>query len=318
MNVLITGANGFVGSALCKASLKNGWHPKGALWKLDKQKGLPEGTKSVEIDSIGPDTHWEEALQETDCVIHLAARVHVMNDTEKDPLQTYRLVNTEGTRHLAEEAARMGVKRFVYISTVKVNGEENDRPYQETNTPDPKDPYGVSKWEAEQALMKISRDSGMEIVNIRPPLVYGPGVRANFLNLLKLVNKGIPLPMGCVNNRRSLVFLGNFVDGILKCAEHPKAVGETFLISDGDDKSTRELIILLANIMDKKIWIVPVPVSLLMLGGKILGKSAVISRLVDSLMLDVSKIKSTLDWKPPFSMEKGLKQTITWFKSNQN
>jgi UDP-glucose 4-epimerase len=232
-----------------------------------------------------------------------------MNDKASDPLAEFREVNTEGTLNLACQAAQAGVKRFVFISTIKVNGEGRDAPYRETDAAAPKDAYAISKWEAEQGLRQIEQETGMEVVILRPPLVYGSGVKANFQRLLHVVRRGWPLPLGAIHNRRSLLYLGNFVDAIRLCLEHPAAAGQTFLLDDGEPVSTPELIRAVARAMGRPARLLAVPVGMLKFAGALLGKRAAIARLADSLYVDSSAIRSRLGWVPPFSMEAGLATT---------
>jgi nucleoside-diphosphate-sugar epimerase len=224
---------------------------------------LPSGVEGVMVGDIGSETDWSEALDGIEGIVHLAARVHVMRESVVDPLAAFRDVNVAGTECLARQAAEAGVKRLVYLSSVKVHGEENDVPYSEEDTLLSQDPYGVSKYEAEEVLKKVAVETGLEIVILRPPLVYGLGVKANFLRLLKLIHKGIPLPLGLVRNRRSMVYLDNLVSGILACLEHHRAAGETFLVSDGEDVSTAELVQKMASAMGRRAVFLPVPVFML-------------------------------------------------------
>jgi nucleoside-diphosphate-sugar epimerase len=250
-----------------------------------------------------------------DCVVHLAARVHVMNDTAADPLAEFRRTNTAGTEHLARCAAAAGVKRLVFVSTIKVNGEETrDRPFIESDPACPGDPYGISKWEAEQVLARVAADTGLEYVILRPPLVYGPGVKGNFLKLLSAIERGVPLPLAAIANRRSLLYLGNLVDALILAATHSLAAGKTFLVSDGQDVSSPELILRLAKEMDAPGRLLHCPRSLLRLGGRLLGRADAVSRLVESLQVDSSAIRSELGWEPPFSLEDGLKATAEWYR----
>ena len=312
MNILITGANGFIGRALCKRLLADGYQVRETVRSAAQMTALPSGVEGAMVGNIGLETDWSEALDGIDGIVHLAARVHVMRESAADPLAVFRQVNVEGTKCLAIAAANAGVKRFVYISSVKVNGESRSDPYTEMDKPEPQDPYAVSKWEAEQILAEISSATGIEIVIIRPPLVYGPNVRANFLRLLRWVNKGVPLPLGMVDNRRSLVSLDNLVDFLITCIEHPAAAGETFLVSDGEDLSTPALIRRIALSMNIPARLIPVPVCLLRLGGSLLGKKSEVDRLCGSLQVDISKAKSVLGWKPPLSVDEGLAKTADW------
>lgn len=307
--VLITGANGFLGQNLCTEMLRQGWRVKAATRSVDP---LIAGAKPVMVGSIDGETNWADALSGVDAVVHLAARVHVMRDEAADLLAEFRAVNVEGTLNLARQAAKAGVRRFIYLSSIKVNGEEtaSERPFTEEDQPAPQDAYAVSKWEAELALHNISDATGLEVVILRPPLVYGQGVKANFLRLLDMVNKNIPLPLSMINNKRSMIYIGNLVDAIIKCIEHPDAANQTFLVSDGQDISTPELIKMIAEAMGKKARLFPCPVSLLKMMGKVSGKSAEIERLTGSLQVDSSKIRMTLNSTPPHTIEEGIIETV--------
>jgi UDP-glucose 4-epimerase len=304
MKVLVTGATGFVGTALCDRLAAYGHKVVPAV---RSKSGWPH---EVVVGNLDASTDWRPALTGCDAVIHLAARVHVMNDASLNPLALYRATNTEATLNLARQAAEVGVKRFVFISTIKVNGEGRDAAYSETDAPAPQDAYAISKWEAEQGLMRIARESGLEVVILRPPLVYGPGVKANFLRLMQLVQRGWPLPLGAIRNRRSLLYLGNFVDAIRLCVEHPTAAGQTFLLDDGQPVSTPELIRALARAMGRPARLLGVPVRVLEFMGVLLGKRAAVARLTGSLWVDSSFIRSRLNWTPPYSMEAGLAATV--------
>jgi nucleoside-diphosphate-sugar epimerase len=236
-----------------------------------------------------------------------------MTDRAPDPLQEFRRVNLVWTERLARAAASQGVRRFVYLSSIKVNGEQSVTPFTEQDAPKPQDPYGVSKWEAEQALAHVSAETGIETVVVRSPLVYGPGVRGNFLQLLKIVQRGVPLPIASVQNRRSLVYRGNLVDALLCCMRDGRAAGQTYLVSDGEDLSTPELIWRLGMAMGVKARLWPFPLPLLRWLGELVGKKEVIDRLLGSLQVDSSKIKRELDWHPPFSIDRGLTETAAWF-----
>lgn len=310
----MTGANGFIGNALCQRLLSEGYQVKGTFRRLSRQLG-DENLITTIIEDINFKTDWIKALEGMETVVHLAARVHMMAENANNPLAAYRLVNVDGTRHLAESAARAGVKRFVYLSSVKVNGEENAKAYTETNEPSPEDAYGISKMEGESALKAISEKSGMEFVIIRPPLVYGPEVKANFLALMRLIDRKIPLPFASVTNRRSFVYLGNLIDCIFNCMTHPAAAGQTYLVSDDRDVSTPGLIRLIAASLKKPVFLIPFPKVLLRLIGKLLGKGDAIKRLFGSLTVDISKIKRELEWTPPFTIESGLLHTANWYKT---
>lgn len=306
--VLVTGANGFVGHTLCKELSMRHFSVLSTV--RSKMANVPYST--VLIDAIGPESNWFTALKEVRVVIHLAARVHVMHDTAIDPLEDFRKINVKGTLNLARQAAIAGVQRFVFISSVKVNGEQTKpgHAFTEADNPAPQDSYGISKMEAEQGLRKIAQETGMEVVIIRPPLVYGPGVKANFAALIQTVQKGWPLPLGAIHNQRSLIGLDNLVDFILTCTTHPLAANETFLISDDHDISTTELVQGLAKAAGKKSWLIPVPSWLLLLSGRLLGQRAAIHRLCGNLQVDISKAKQLLGWAPPISIEEGLRRSV--------
>jgi nucleoside-diphosphate-sugar epimerase len=248
-------------------------------------------------------------------VVHLAARVHVMADDASDSLREFRQVNCVWTERLARAAASQGVRRFVYLSSIKVNGEQTVVPFTEQDPPKPQDPYGASKWEAEEALARVSTKTGMETVVVRSPLVYGPGVKGNFLQLLNILRRGIPLPLASIRNQRSLVYLGNLVDALVRCIQDPRAAGRTYLVSDGEDLSTPELVRRLGDAMGSKVCLWPCPTPLLYWMGQVTGKMGMIDRLVGSLQVNSSKIQTELDWHPPFTVAAGLSETATWFRA---
>ncbi|MEQ1661162.1 MAG: SDR family oxidoreductase [Thiobacillus sp.] len=304
MKIAVTGATGFVGSALSRHLMANNHIVVPAVRHAS---GLD---REMVVGNIDAATDWHFALTGCDAVVHLAARVHVMSDTAQNPLALYRATNSDATLNLARQAARAGVKRFVFISTIKVNGEGRDEPYRETDIPAPEDPYAISKWEAERGLQKIAQETGLEVVILRPPLVYGPGVKANFRRLLDVVARGWLLPLGAINNRRSLLYLGNFVDAIRVCIEHPAAAGQIFMIDDGQPVSTPELVRAVARAMGRPARLLSVPVGGLALAGALLGKRAAMARLTGSLWVDSSHIRTRLGWTPPFTMEAGLAETV--------
>ncbi|EHU9446730.1 SDR family oxidoreductase [Vibrio vulnificus] len=310
MNILLTGASGFIGSKLLEELPANNI----LILGRDNPKGLPsEKFFKLEIDN---DTDYSVALSGVGVVVHLAARVHVMNDAVSNPLEEYREVNTRGTVNLARQAASAGVKRFVFVSSIKVNGEgtSQDRPFTSADLHAPEDDYGLSKSEAEQQLFEIAKEAGMEVVVIRPTLVYGPGVKANFAALMNLVSKGIPLPFGCITkNKRSLVSVDNLVDLIITCLDHPKAANQVFLVSDDHDVSTSEMVRQMALALVKRTWQLPVPVWCYNLAGKLFNKSDVVDRLTGSLQVDITHTKETLGWTPPQSLQEGFKQTAEAF-----
>jgi nucleoside-diphosphate-sugar epimerase len=306
-NFLVTGANGFLGRILCK-ELGDLGYPFKAACRNSKETSL---SNVVEIPNIDAKTDWSAALKEVDVVIHLAARVHVMKESSTYPLYEFRKVNVDGTKRLALQAAEAGVKRLIYVSSIKVNGEKTtSKPFDESDPAAPEDAYGISKYEAELVLHDISKNTGLEIVIIRPPLIYGPSVKGNLLQLIKVLTTGIPLPLGSIKNLRSLLYVDNLVEALILCATHPKAAGKTYLISDGDDVSTPALIKTLAEALGLKAKLLNCPVFLLNALGKIAGKSEQVNRLTESLQVNNSKIMRELGWKPKFSLLEGLKQTF--------
>lgn len=308
-NVLVTGALGFVGRALCSRLAADGSRVRAA--SRNSQQDLP--AEQVIISGIDPQTDWTEALASVGTVVHLAAHVHVMKSGAEDE-RLFNEVNVAGTRHLAESAAASGVRRFIYLSTVKVHGEQTEeQPFSEQSPFSPQDAYSRSKAEAEAILKRIGQASSMEIVIIRPPLVYGPGVKANFLQLLKLVHRRIPLPLGAIHNARSLIYLDNLVDAVMTCIQHPSAANEAFLVSDGEDLSTADLVRMIAKAMGVRVFLPPVPPDLLRFGGKMLGKGDIVGRLTESLQVDSSFIQNKLGWIPPHTAEEGLRKTVQWF-----
>lgn len=303
--ILITGVNGFVGRYLYGVLTYAGYSVRGTV--RDASKAL-DGHATVAVGTIDAATDWSPALQDIDCVVHLAARVHVMRETAADVLAAFRIVNVDGSANLARQAAASGVKRFIYLSSIKVNGERTvDRPFSADDQPHPKDAYGQSKWEAEQALRGIGASTGLEIVIIRPPLIVGSGVKGNLWRLLRLIEKGWPLPFGSIRNGRSLVGIGNLCDLIRVCIEHSNAPGEVFLASDGDDLSTPQLLQHLAAALHKSLRLLPMPVGLLQGLGKISGMSAAIARLTGDLRVDICKNRELLGWTPPYSVTDSLR-----------
>ena len=317
MNILITGATGFVGRQLIEMLSS---HSQFSLVAAIRRKNntLSNKIKKVAIDDLGPNNSWSEALDNIDVIIHTAARVHVMNDDVKDPLLEFRKINVEGTLNLARQAAKAGVKRFVFLSSIKVNGESTNlnQPFTEADSPAPVDPYGISKFETEIGLYKLAEETEMEVVCIRPTLVYGPGVKANFFSMMKWLYRGVPLPFGLIHNKRSLVALDNLVDLIVTCVEHPAAANETFLVSDDDDLSTTELLNRVANVMGKKSRLLPVNQKIIEFGLRLIGKKDLSQRLSGSLQVDISKAKRLLNWTPPVSVDEGLRKTAEHFLSS--
>ena len=303
--MLITGATGFVGTGLCQKA-------DDAELKIRRALRSGTGKNEIVIGEIGPYTDWSAALKGIKTVIHLAARVHVMKDKAEGSLAEFRRVNVEGTLNLARQAVNAGVKRLIFISSIKVSGESTHygKPFTAMDVPNPQDAYAISKFEAEQGLRELEKDTGLEVIIIRPPLVYGPGVKANFLKLMQAVYKGLPLPLGLVQNKRSLVALDNFVDLIISCIHHPAAARQTFLVSDGEDLSMPELIGKLAKAMGKKSRLLPVPPALLSLGGTIAGKRVEMDRLISSLQVDINHTLEVLGWYPKLTVEQGISETV--------
>ncbi|WP_444909457.1 UDP-glucose 4-epimerase family protein [Microbulbifer sp. TRSA005] len=301
--VLLTGASGFIGSALLSAL------------RSKRVKVLPVYRHEVEgglyVPRIDAETDWGTTLNNIDVVIHTAARVHVMQESAVDPLAEFRKVNLEGTLQLARQAASSGVKRFIFLSSIKVNGESTTGrgPFTAEEPSNPVDPYGISKKEAEDALIALAEETGLEVVVIRPPLVYGPGVKANFQSMMRWLQKGIPLPLGSINNRRSLVSVYNLIDLITVCIEHPNARNQVFLVSDGLDMSITDLLRRLSRSLRCRALLIPVPASVLIFTLSLLGKRAVADRLCGSLQVDIGKTMNLLDWQPPVSVEEGLAKT---------
>ena len=303
--LLITGSHGFVGNALFERLRAEGCDPL----RVSRQALRPSELAVGEIDLT---TDWSMAFIDGAVVIHLAARVHVMNDTATDPLTAFRAVNVDGTLNLARQAVAARVKRFVFISSVKVNGESTDpgKAFSEADTPNPQNPYGISKHEAEVGLREIARTTGMQVVIIRPTLVYGKGVKGNFKSLMKLVASGIPLPLAFIHNLRSFVGIDNLVDFIVTCITHPAAANETFLVSDGEDLSTPDLIRRMARAMNRPARLLSVPVWTLKVGASLIGKGGAVQRLCGNLQVDISKSRTLLGWNPPFSVDEGLKRAV--------
>ena len=317
MKILLTGSTGFLGKVLV-TELVNHDVELIQIGRDDKKKN---NRNYIYTDGFDSDSQFNLDIYKCDVAIHCAARVHVMNDSSVDPLEDFRAVNTYGALNLAQKAADAGVKRFIFISSIKVNGESTELglPFKPDTNFIPTDPYGLSKYEAEVGLRKIAEKTGMEMVIIRPPLVYGPGVKANFVAMMKWVDKGFPLPLGGIKqNKRSLVSVDNLVDLIITCIEHPNAANQTFLVSDDDDVSTSQLLSNMATALDVSNRLLPVPGSWISLAAKLIGKPAISQRLCGSLQVDISKTKELLDWKPPYSMAECMKKTADAFLKNNS
>ena len=306
--ILLTGVTGFVGRALVNEMLRLELTVVAAVRSLSAD--LPGDVRQYVVGDLLLNTEWSLALNDIDVVIHSAARVHIMDDRVADPLSEFRKVNVDGTLNLARQAAEEGVKRFVFISSIKVNGEitSDGCPFRPDDNINVTDPYGLSKYEAEQGLLALAKSTSIEVVIIRPPLIYGPGVKANFRSLLKWVNRGLPLPFALIQNKKSFIALDNLVNFIIHCVDHPKAANEIFLISDGEDVSTAELLRKIAKAFDKKAILLPIPVSLMKVVAKGLGKEDVANRLFGSLQVDSSKARDLLGWEPVITMDEQLKK----------
>ncbi|TDX32160.1 nucleoside-diphosphate-sugar epimerase [Modicisalibacter xianhensis] len=272
------------------------------------------------IGELSSESDWSEALRDCSAVVHCAARVHVMDDTEADPLAAFRSANVQGTLNLARQAAQAGVARFVFISSIKVNGEQTTRDtfFTAEDEPAPRDPYGISKLEAERGLFVLAEETGMEVVIIRPPLVYGPGVRANFASMMRWLDKGVPLPFGAIHNRRSLVARSNLVDLIMTCLEHPAAANQVFLAGDGEDLSTTQLLHRVGQALGKPARLLPIPIKLLEIAAGVAGKHAIAQRLCGSLRVDISKTQKLLGWRPQVSVDQALNETAQAYLNSQN
>jgi nucleoside-diphosphate-sugar epimerase len=306
--ILVTGARGFVGSALVRRLVAQTPHQSLVVSSRDSGGNWPVQVHSFAMGDLLPSTDWTAPLNGVHQVVHTAARVHVMADTVTNPLVEYRRVNVQGTINFAQQAAAAGVRRFVFISSVKVNGETTQfgKPFKPDATPAPEDPYGISKMEAELGLRKIADNTGMEVVIIRPPLVYGQGVKANFASMMLWLQYGVPLPLGAIHNQRSFVSLYNLVDLIFTCLTHPAAANQTFMVSDDEDISTSELLRRMGQAMGRRTWLLPVPESWLKLAAGLLGRTDMAQRLCSSLQVDISKTRQLLGWTPPLTLDEGL------------
>ncbi len=319
MRVLVTGATGFVGKAVLASSVSDSTCQFRGAVRRDAPD-MPTGVEPVRVGDLAPDTDWSRAVSGVDAIVHTAARVHVMRDSAADPLAEFRRVNVAGTLNLARQAVDAGVRRFVFISSIKVNGEQTlpGRPYTAEDVPAPIDPYGISKHEAEQGLRQLAQETGLEVVIIRPVLVYGPGVKANFLSMMRWLHQGIPLPLGAIHNQRSLVALDNLVDLIVTCLHHPAAANQTFLVSDGEDLSTTALLRRTAAALGRPARLIPVPALVLRTAARLLGKADFAQRLCGSLQVDISKTRELLGWLPLVSVDEALRKTARHFLRQLN
>jgi nucleoside-diphosphate-sugar epimerase len=311
--VLVTGASGFIGSVLCEALAQAGYRVRAAL-RTDRTVAISVAEKEV-VGDINSTCDWTLALEGVDSIIHAAARAHVLHNGAA-LASLYTETNERGTQCLVTAAVRAQVRRFIYLSSVKVNGEGTGcRGYTALDEPHPQDPYGISKWHAEKHVIQIAAGSGMEAVIVRSPLVYGPGVRANFLRLMRLVERGWPLPFGAVRNKRSLVNIWNLCDLLLHALTHPSAPGRTWMVSDGEDLSTAELLRRIGDAMSRRVRLLPVPVSVLRLCGALVGRRAEIARLSSSLVVDITQTRADLGWAPPVKVDEALARTVAWYLS---
>jgi UDP-glucose 4-epimerase len=317
MRILVTGATGFIGRELLGRLARDDYTLSATVRNASSQ--LPVGVRKVVIGDIGPDTDWSYSLKGINAIVHLAARVHVLRDKVKDPLSQFRNINTLGTIRLARMAADAGVGRFVFLSSIKVNGENTSpgQPFLPDDAPAPNDPYGISKLEAEIGLLSLASESGMEVTIIRPTMVYGPGVKGNFLSLMKLVDKRIPLPFGAIYNSRSLTALGNLIDLIAICLEHPAAANQVFLASDGMDISTADLLRAVGVALSRPALLVPIPASPMATIGTLLGQNALVNRLLGDLQADIGKNAKLLGWRPPVLLQKELERTVDHYRKSR-
>lgn len=310
-SVLLTGSTGFVGRALALQISRNSHFLLSVALRAPRED--VRIARQFVTGDLSATTDWSSAVAGQQIVVHAAARVHVINDDADHPLSVFRAVNVDGTLNLARQAARAGVRRFVFVSSIKVNGERTavSVPFKPNDSPCPEDPYAISKHEAEVGLRQIAEETGMEVVIVRPPLVYGPKVKGNFATMLRWVQHGIPLPLGAVTeNRRSLVALDNLVDLLVVCMDHPAAANETFLVSDGEDLSTTDLLYRLGNVINKRARLLAVPPYFVQLGAKLLGKGDMVQRLLGSLQVDISYTCQKLEWEPPVCTDEGLRRTV--------
>lgn len=312
--VLITGGTGFIGRVLCGALQGAGMRYRLALRALRVDDPLRDG--DCVVGELSGRTDWSSALAGVDAVVHVAGIAHVLEKPSEEVLELYRRVNVDATLALGYAAAKAGVRRFVLVSSARIHGEFSiERPWRESDLPNPPDPYSLSKWEAERGLRQIELNTGMEAVVIRPPLVYGPGVKANFLRLMRWVDAGWPLPFGGFHNRRSLVYVGNLASAIVATLQHPAAAAGTYLVSDEDDVSTAELCRRIGNALGRRARIFPCPPLLLQLMARSIGKNDDLKRLLGNFAVDASGIRNALGWKPPFAMRDGLAETAAWYRA---
>jgi nucleoside-diphosphate-sugar epimerase len=317
--VLVTGADGFVGRYVCRKLVEAGYSLRAGVRNVDSipglQRAVPGLSDSASLGDLGANPELRGPLGGVTAVVHLAARVHVMEESSGDPLQEFRRVNVAGTKSLARAAAEAGVRRFIFVSTIKVNGDlTSGEPFSVDMHPAPQGAYAISKWEAEEAIRSVAAESGLEVVIVRPPLVYGPGVRGNFLRLMSLVDRALPLPWPKGENRRSMIGARNLADFLVQCVDHPKAAGQTFLVKDSEDISTRELIARLARLLARPVRLVPVPASLIRLAASLTMKKEAAGRVLNSLVIDSDRAQQLLSWAPPVTLDEGLAATARWYR----
>lgn len=315
--ILLTGVTGFVGQKLLSRLSKNTDLEIVAATRNPAAESSPV-VRQVHIGGIDAETDWREALPAVEVVIHLAARTHVMHETEPDPWARFNAVNTLGTINLARQAADAGVRRFIYISSIKVNGEVTlpGAAFRADDEPCPAGPYALSKYQAEKGLLRLMQETGMEVVIVRPPLVYGPGVKANFLSMMAWLRRGVPLPLGAIHNQRTLVSADNLVDLLETCIDHPAAANQIFLVGDGEDLSTTDLLTRTGLALGRRARLFPVPARLLLAAALLIGKRQAMQRLCGSLQLDIGKTRDLLGWEPPVSVDVALKETADYFREN--
>jgi len=314
MRILVTGADGFVGNTLCPYLETKGHSVRRAVWKI-KDRFSPEHNW-IETGNIGTKENWSETVRDVHAIVHLAGRAHILHETAVDPLAQFRQVNVEATRRLAQAAAETGVKRFIFVSSIGVTGDHTlpGQVVTEETPPAPRKDYAISKWEAEQALQEIASQSTLEVVIIRPPLVYGPGVKGNFLRLLKLIDRRVPLPLGSIQNQRSLISVTNLADFITLCTIHPDAANETFVIADGQGVSIPTLIRRIAYHLEITVMLIPVPKTVLLGVARVFRVKHSLDQLVNSLVVDATKAKKLLGWTPVTTMDEELAKTTQWFR----
>ena len=312
--ILVTGATGFIGQPLCAALLQRGYNVKASLRSSGKARVLDERVATFVADLESIDTNgWQHALRSVDTLIHLAAQVH---DPDQTDAPSFRRVNTDGTAGLCRLAVASGVRQFIYLSTIKVNGETSIRPFAESDPPHARGPYAISKWEAEKSISALTHRKNCHYIIIRPPLVYGPQAKANFSKLLKIISTNCPLPLRNFHNRRSMIYVGNLVDAIICAMESPQAANQVFMVSDGKDRSVAQVVATIAQAMGHHPKLFPFPKYLLGLFFRAIGRGEVIDKLSRSLRSDISKMEALLDWQPPFSFEQGIAETVEWFQKN--